>query len=192
MAKITRDIFAALRLHLVSLCTHSRTFVVYWIHSLIFQYFFFLLLSATIAAYKSVRYFSNGCGLKKRARKKRVSRKISILLLLYVFTFFFAPGLIKFEVAHNANIAHTHTHHGTQTMAIANLFNCKLKMRDWKIKRKVKMRGLGRSVGGGRKMFERLKMEKPEKYFFRVNDNWFDYCLIKKIDWKSRFLSVLK
>jgi hypothetical protein len=80
-------------------------------------------------------------GLKKGHEKKRVSRKISILLLLYVFHILFAPGLIKFEVAHNANIAHTHN--GAQTMAIANLFNCKLKMRDWKINAaKARMRGL--------------------------------------------------
>lgn len=50
-------------------------------------------------------------------QKKSVLR---INVSRYYYCMHSPARLIKFEVAHNAN---------TQTMAIANLFNCKLKMR---------------------------------------------------------------
>ena len=93
----------------------------------------------TIAANKSVRYFSNGEYMsvawkregksfeerKKKGKKKQKSEQKKSVLRINVSRYYYycmhSPArLIKFEVAHNAN---------TQTMAIANLFNCKLKMR---------------------------------------------------------------
>lgn len=61
---------------------------------------------------------------KKRKKKRKGEQKKSVLRInvsrYYYYCMHSPARLIKFEVAHNAN---------TQTMAIANLFNCKLKMR---------------------------------------------------------------
>lgn len=91
--------------------------------------------------------------LEKGHEKKSFAKYLDIIIVC-IRNILFAPGLIKFEVAHNANIAHTH--HGAQTMAIANLFNCKLKMRDWKIKcekYEVRMRAIEFIEGGGAESF---------------------------------------
>lgn len=93
-------------------------------------------------------------------QKKSVLR-INVSRYYYYFYCMHSPArLIKFEVAHNAN---------TQTMAIANLFNCKLKMRGIAKIHSTVERGVREGAAN--------KMENRNA---RFNDNWFDYCLINK------------